>query len=52
MGKKIVPEILVRVASDLSKEFEIKVGMHQGFMSSPFLFAHVVDVVIDLARVC
>ena len=27
----------VRVDSDLSEEFEVKVGMHQGSVLSPFL---------------
>ena len=36
---------MVRVDSELSEEFEVKVGMHQGFVLSPFLFTVVVDVV-------
>ena len=39
----------VRVDSDLSEEFEVKVGMHQGSVLSPFLFAVMVDV-IEFAR--
>ena len=35
----------VRADSELSEEFEAKVGMRQGSMLSPFLFAVVVDVV-------
>ena len=35
----------VRVDSELSEEFEVKVGMHQGSVLSPFLFAVVIDVV-------
>ena len=35
----------VRVDSELSEEFEVIVGMHQGSVLSPFLFSVVVDVV-------
>ena len=65
MKKKGIPEVVdrsvmslyegaktrVRVDSDLSEEFEVKVGMHQGSVLSPFIFAVVVDVVTELARV-
>ena len=40
----------VRVDSELSEEFEVKVGMHQGSVLSPFLLAVVVDVVTEFAR--
>ena len=40
----------VRVDSDLSEEFDVKVGMHQGYVLSPILFAVVVDVVTEFAR--
>ena len=40
----------VRVDSELSEEIEVKVGMHQGSVLSPFLFAEVVDVVTELDR--
>ena len=64
MRKKGIPEALVRsvmslykgantrvrVDSELSEEFAVKVGMHQGSVLSPFLFAVVVDVVTELAR--
>ena len=40
----------VRVDSELSEEIEVKVGMHQGSVLSPFLFAVVVDVVTEFAR--
>ena len=39
----------VRVDSELSAEFEVKVGMHQGSVLSPF-FAVMVDVVTEFAR--
>ena len=34
---------------ELSEEFEVKVGMHQGSVMSPFLLA-VVDVITELER--
>ena len=40
----------VRVDSELSEEFEVKVGMHQGSALSPVLFAIVLDVVNDMER--
>ena len=57
--KKGIPDILIRsvmslyegtktrgrVDSELLEEFEVKVGMHQGSVLLPFLFAVVVDVV-------
>ena len=43
-------ETRVSVDSDLSEEFEIKVGMHQGSVLTPFLFAIAGDVVIELGR--
>ena len=42
----------VRVDSELSEEFEVKVWMHQGSVLSPFLSAVVVDVVTEFARGC
>ena len=44
-----VAKTRVRVDSELSEEFEVKVGMHQGSVLSPF-FAAVVDVVTELTR--
>ena len=35
---------------DLSKEFKIKMGIHQGSVWSPFLFTVWVDNVTELAR--
>ena len=64
MRKKGIPEVLVRsvmslyegaktgvrMDSELSEEFEVRVGMHQGSVLSPFLFAVVADVVAQFAR--
>ena len=64
LRKKEIPEVLIRsvmslyegakmrviVDSELSEEFEIKVGMHQGSVLSPFLFAVIVAVVTELAK--
>ena len=36
---------------ELTEEIEVKVGMHQGYVLSPFLFVVVVDV-IELLREC
>ena len=40
----------VRIDSELSEEFEFKLGMHQGYVLSSLLFALVVDVVTEFAR--
>ena len=62
--KKGLPEILVKavmslyeraetkvgVGSGLSEEFSVKVGVHQGFVLSPLLFAKVIDEVTENAR--
>ena len=64
--KKGIPEVLVRsvmtlykgaktrvrVDYELPEEFEVKVGMHQGFGLPPFLHTVVGDVVNELERVC
>ena len=38
------------VGLELSKEFEVKVGVHQGSGLSPLVFESVVDVVIEIVR--
>ena len=40
----------VRVGSAYSDEFEVKVGVHQGSVLSPLLFAIVADVITENAR--
>jgi len=64
MRKKGLPEIMVktvmslyegakrkiRVGSGLSEEIFVKVGVHQGSVLSPFLFAMVVDEITENAR--
>ena len=40
----------VRVRSAYSEEFEVKVGVHQGSVLSPLLFAIVVDVITEKAK--
>ena len=40
----------VRVGSAYSEEFEVKVGVHQGSVLSPLLFAIVVKVITENAR--
>ena len=52
MSQYVGTKTRVRVGSELSGEFEVKEGMHQGSVLSPFLFAVVVDVVCELAREC
>ena len=64
MRKKGIPEVLnrlvmslhegaktrVRMDSELLEKLEVKVGMPQGSLSSPFLLALLVDVVTQFAR--
>ena len=64
MKKKGIPDVLVMsvmslyeglktgviVDYELSKEFDVNVGMHQGSVLSHFLFAVAVDVVNELGR--
>ena len=40
----------VRVGSAYSEEFEVKVGVHQGSVLSPLLFAIVVDIITENGR--
>ena len=40
----------VRVDSELSEEVDVKVGMHQGSVMSPFCYAVVENVVTEFAR--
>ena len=40
----------VKVGLELSEEFEVKVGVHQGSVLSPFVFAVVVDVLTENVR--
>ena len=42
--------IVVRTDAGLSESFEVKVGLHQGSVLSPLLFAAVMDVVCFFAR--
>ena len=41
---------IVRVSYDMSEEFFVKVGVHQGSALSPLLFAIVMDMVMQDAR--
>ena len=64
MRKKGFPEVIaravvslyhgaktkVRVGSELSEEFLVQVGVHQGSMLSPLLFAIAVDIISENAR--
>ena len=64
MRKKGLPEALVkavmclyagaktrvRVGAEMSQEFDVKVGVHQGSVLSPLVFAIVVDVITENAR--
>ena len=40
----------VRVGSAYSEEFKVKVGVHQGSVLLPLLFAIVVDVITEKVR--
>ena len=66
LKKKEIPEVMVRsvtslyegaktrdrVDSELLEEIEVKMGVHQGYVLSPFPIAVVVDVVTEIARGC
>ena len=43
-------KIKVKIGSEFSEKFHATVGVHQGSVLSPLLFAVVVDVVTDNAR--
>ena len=45
-----VAKTRVRVGLELSEEFEVKVGVHQGSVLSPLVFVIVVDVVTESVR--
>ena len=40
----------IKVGSGYSDEFPVKVGAHQEFVLSPFLFASVIDVATENVR--
>ena len=64
MREKGLPEVIVstemslcggantkfRVGSELSKEFLVQVGVHQGSVLSPLIFSIVVDVIMENTR--
>ena len=43
-------KLKVRVRSELSEEFLIQVGVHQGSVLSPLLFAFAMDIILENAR--
>ena len=47
-----IAKMRVREDYELSEEFDVKVGMLQGSLLSPFLFVVVVNVVTEFARGC
>ena len=40
----------VRVGLELSEDFQVKIGVHQGSVLSPLLFVIVVDVITESVR--
>ena len=49
---KIYKEVLswVKVEGEDSKEFAVRVNIHQGSVLSPFIFAVVIDVVTEVVE--
>ena len=43
-------QMKVRMGSELSEEFLVQVGVHQGSVLSPLLFAIAVDVILENTR--
>ena len=43
-------ETVVRCAVETTKSFKVKVGLHQGSVLSPFLFAVIMDRLTDVVR--
>ena len=45
MYQEVLPQ--VKVEGEISKEFAVRVGIHQGSILSPFIFAVVMNVVTE-----
>ena len=50
MEEMRIAKTRVKVGLELSEEFEMKVGVHQGSACLPLLFAIVVDVITESVR--